>query len=271
METLESSFQSLIGALSRLESVRAIGKTGGAALSADGFSDIDLFIFCEQLPTREERAAVYASLASGCSVVKYGEAEHPHWGLVDSLLLGGQEVYPMFFTQNAFVDSIRSILDGERIEREANYFYPTGRCASILGMHPFYDPDGFLEKLKQVCEQYPDSLRNTMLNAMLPKLDDEEDFQRAIRRGDVLFFHATLDLALDSFLQTLYALNRVYFPSRKRLLEIIASFQIKPRDCEERLLRVVEMSSKSNTLSDAYDVWQQLCAELFELFEANRI
>ena len=76
METLESSFQSLIGALSRLESVRAIGKTGGAALPADGFSDIDLFIFCEQLPTRKERAAVYASIASGCSVVKYGETEH---------------------------------------------------------------------------------------------------------------------------------------------------------------------------------------------------
>ena len=125
--------------------------------------------------------------------------------------------------------------------------------------------------MKQRCGNYPDALRNALLNAYLPKIDDEEDFQRAIRRGDVLFFHSTLDLALDSFLQALFALNRVYFPSRKRSLERIASFQIKPHDCEERLLRVVEMSSKPKTLSDAYDVWQQLCVELIKLSEANRI
>jgi len=271
MKTLESSFQSLVGALSLLDCVCAIGKTGGAALPTDGVSDIDLFVFCDRLPTREERTALYQSLSGGCSVAKFGETEHPHWGLVDSLLLDAQEVYPMFFTKDAFVDSVHSILRGERIEREANYFYPTGRCASILGMHPLYDPYAFLANLKQVCEQYPDSLQNAMLNAMLPKLDDEEDFQRAIRRGDVLFFHSTLDLALDSFLQALFALNRVYFPSRKRSLERIASFRIKPRDCEERLLRVVEMSSKPNTLSDAHEVWQQLCAELIERAEANRV
>lgn len=271
MITLESSFQALVGALSRLKCIRAIGKTGGAALPKNGFSDIDLFVFCERLPTRAERAAAYKSLSSSCSVVEFGETEHPHWGLVDSLLLGEQEVYPMFFTNDTFVDSIRSILRGERLEKEANYFYPTGRCASILGMHPFYDPDALLATLKQVCERYPNSLRNAILNNTLPKMDDVEDFQRAILRGDVLFFHSTLDLALDSFLQALFALNRVYFPSRKRSLERIRSFKIKPRDCEERLLRVVKISKNPDALSDAHEVWQRLCAELLELIEANRV
>ena len=266
MKTLESSFQSLVGALSGLDCVRAIGKTGGAALPTDGFSDIDLFLFCDRLPTRSEREALYRSLSGRCSVENYGEFEHPHWGLADSLLLGEQEVYPMFFSKDAFVDSVRSILRGERIEREANYFYPTGRCASILGMHACFDPDGFLEQLKQRCGNYPDALRNALLNAYLPKIDDEEDFQRAIRRGDVLFFHSTLDLALDSFLQALFALNRVYFPSRKRSLDFIRSFRIKPNDCEERLLRVVQMSVLPDTLSDAYNVWQSLCAELIGLW-----
>ncbi len=269
MKTLEPSFQALVDALSGLNCVRAIGKTGGASLPTDGFSDIDLFVLCERLPTRAEREALYLSLAGTCSIEEYGEAEHPHWGLVDSLLLGGQEVYPMFFTKDTFVGSIHSILRGERLEREANYFYPTGRCASILGMYFCYDPDGIFEQLKQHCASYPDSLRNALMSAHLTKLNDEEDFQRAIRRGDVLFFHSTLDLALDHFLQALFALNRVYFPSRKRSLEIIASFQIKPLNCEERLLRVVEMSSNSNTLSEAHEVWQRLCVELIELFEAN--
>ena len=271
MKTLESSFQALVSALSRLDGVRAIGKTGGAALPKDGFGDIDLFVFCDRLPTHAERETLYQSLAKTCSVVEYGEAEHPHWGLVDSLLLAETETYPMFFSKDPFLESIHSILRGERTQREANYFYPTGCCASILGMNSCYDPNGLIAELKQVCSDYPDSLRNALINAHLPKVDDEEDFQRAIRRGDVLFFHSTLDLALDSFLQALFALNRVYFPSRKRSLEKVASFQIKPRNCEERLLRVVEKSSKPKTLSGAHDVWQSLCAELIKLSEANRI
>jgi hypothetical protein len=270
MNTLESSFQALVGSLSRLDCVCAIGKTGGAALPTDGFSDIDLFVFCERLPTRAEREALYHESSIGCSVEEYGTAEHPHWGLVDSLLLGEQEVYPMFFSKEPFVESIKSILRGERTQRELNYFYPTGRCASILGIYPCYDTDALLSELKQLCGSYPDSLRNALMNAHLPKLDDEEDFQRAIRRGDVLFFHSTLDLALDSFLQALFALNRVYFPSRKRSLEQIALFQIKPRECEERLLRVVEQSVRPDTLSASHKTWQHLCAELIELVEENR-
>ena len=270
MNTLESSFQALVDVLTRLDGVRAIGKTGGAALPKDGFGDIDLFVFCERLPDLAEREALYQSLAETCSVVEYGEVEHPHWGLVDSLLLAETETYPMFFPKDPFVESIHSILRGERTQREANYFYPTGRCASILGMYSSYDPNGLIAELKQVCSDYPDLLRNALINAHLPKVDDEEDFQRAIRRGDVLFYHATLDLALDSFLQALFALNRVYFPSRKRSLEQIASFQRKPRDCEERLLRVVEASAHSSTLSASHEDWRRLCAELIELLDEVR-
>jgi len=271
MRTLESSFQALVDTLSRLDCVCAIGKTGGPDLPKDGFGDIDLFVICERLPTRAEREALYQKRSIECSVKEFGEIEHPHWGLVDSLLLAGTETYPMFFSKDAFVLSIREILRGERTERESNNFYPTGRCASILGMYLCYDPDELLSKLKQVCKRYPDSLRNALMNTHLSKMNDEEDFHRAIRREDVLFFHSTLDLALDHFLQALFALNRVYFPSRKRSLEKIASFQIKPRDCEKYLLRVVEISKNPDALSDAHEVWQRLCAELIELFEAHRI
>ena len=269
MKTLKSSFQALVDALSRLGCVRAIGKTGGLDLPKDGFGDIDLFVLCERLPARAEREALYLSIADTCSVEEYGETEHPHWGLVDSLLLDGTETYPMFFSKDAFSESIHSILRGERTEREANYFYPTGRCASILGMFFCYDPDGIFEQLKQLCAIYPDLLRNALMGAHMSKINDEEDFQRAIRRGDVLFFHSTLDLALDHFLQVLFALNRVYFPSRKRSLEKIRAFQRKPKNCENRLLQIIELGARANSLAYAYRDWQILCAELTELFEAQ--
>ena len=269
MLSLEASFQSLIAALSGLSCVRAIGKAGGAALPQDGFSDIDLFIFCDQIPSRRDRASLYEPRSSMLAVSEYGETEHPHWGLVDSLLLGEQEVYPMFFTKSIFSESVASILRGERTEREDNYFYPTGRCASLLNMHAYFDPNGLIEAWKEACATYPDPLRIALLNRHLPKIDDEEDFQRAILRGDVLFFHATLDLALDHFLQALFALNMVYFPSRKRTPEYMRSFVKKPHDCEGKLLNVIRLGANPDTLNDAYEIWKKLCAELVGLAEES--
>jgi len=262
MHPLQASFDSLLLALKQMESVRVIGKTGGTALPTDGYSDIDLFVFCERIPALEVRAVHYSLFPQEVKVAEFGASEYPHWGLVDSVLIGEQEVYLMYFTQNAFSASIDAILRGERTEREENYFYPTGRLASIQGMHAFHDPKGYLADMKTRISVYPDSLRNAILSSCLPKIDDEEDFIRAIRRKDVLFYHATLDLALDRFLQVLFALNRTYFPSRKRSLEFIRGFSIKPVDCDERLERVVALGSSAEKLMASYEAWQSLYREL---------
>ena len=265
MHPVQTDFDALLSALRQQLSIRAIGKTGGAALPTDGYSDIDLFLFCEHIPALEVRAVNYALFPREVRVAEFGSFEHPHWGLVDSILIGEQEVYLMYFTRSTFTASIDAILRGERTEREENYFYPTGRLASIQGMHAFHDPEGYLSDLKTRISVYPDALRNAILSRCLPKIDDEEDFLRAIRRKDVLFYHATLDLALDRFLQALFALNRTYFPSRKRSPEFIRGFAIKPEDCEERLERVVALGACTESLDESYQAWQDLCRELESL------
>ena len=265
MHPIQTEFDTLLQTIMRLPALRAIGKTGGEALPSDGYSDIDLFLFCEQIPALEIRSVHYSLFPRSVTVAKFGSSEHPHWGLVDSILIGEQEVYLMYFTQSKFTASINAILRGERTEREENYFYPTGRLASIQGMHEFYDTEGYLADIKTRITVYPDALRGAILSRCLPKIDDEEDFMRAIRRKDVLFYHATLDLALDRFLQALFALNRVYFPSRKRSLEFIREFAIKPEDCEARLERVVALGASAETLMESYEAWQSLCRELENL------
>jgi len=262
MHPLQTAFDALLEALKSEPSLRAIGKTGGESLPKDGYSDIDLFLFCDAIPPRTAREAVLRPLAGIVEIVSFGEQEHPHWGLVDSILLGEQEVYLMYFTQDLFEQSIADILQGKRTEREENYFYPTGRLASIQGMYAFYDPDGFLAELKTRVKVYPDALRDAILSRCLPKIDDHEDFLRAIRRKDELFYHSTLDLALDRFLQALFALNRVYFPSRKRSLEYIHGFAIKPDNCEARLERAVALGARAETLEESYSAWRELCREL---------
>lgn len=265
MPSIKSSFEKLLLALRESGNLRAIGKTSGETLPEDGYSDIDLFLFCDAIPAQKEREKILSGLATAIEIVSFGEREHPHWGLVDSILIRQQEVYLMYFTTSLFQESVESILRGERTEREENYFYPTGRLASIKGMHAFFDPTGFLSSLQSRIADYSDMLQQAILARCLPKIDDAEDFMRAIRRGDVLFFHTTLDLALDRFLQALFALNRVYFPSRKRSLTYIDGFAVKPQDCAGRLERVVSLGASADTLAESYRIWQQLCLELTAL------
>ena len=133
MQALQATFLALVKTLSQCDAIRAIGKTGGPALPDDAVSDIDLFLFCDCVPAHSVRERLLRPLEGAVTVAEFGETEHPHWGLVDSVLIGGQEVYLMYFTQSAFEASVEAILRGERTEREENYFYPTGRLASDSG------------------------------------------------------------------------------------------------------------------------------------------
>lgn len=96
----------------------------------------------------------------------------------------------------------------------------------------------------------------------LDQLRDVEDLERAVLRNDPLFFHFALDLALDHFLQALFAMNRRYFPSRKRSIELLETFVRKPADCGNRLLKIVELGGSRNSIPQAYSMWRALAQDL---------
>ncbi len=96
----------------------------------------------------------------------------------------------------------------------------------------------------------------------MTSLADNEDLERAVQRKDLFFYHFALDLALDHFLQVLFALNNTFFPSRKRSMEYIQGFEIKPMDCENRLTQVILKGATSDTLGESYQIWSDLVQEL---------
>ena len=80
-----------------------------------------------------------------------------------------------------------------------------------------------------------------------------------------------MDLALDHFLQALFALNRCYFPSRKRSLMLAESFALQPERMAERLHAILRLGSDPATLADAFAVWQALVEELTSLANASNV
>ena len=74
-----------------------------------------------------------------------------------------------------------------------------------------------------------------------------------------------LEEFLDHFLQALYAKNDCYFPSRKRTEKAIAEFKKKPADCYERLLKIVQLASKEETIEASVTELRKLGNELKEI------
>lgn len=62
--------------------------------------------------------------------------------------------------------------------------------------------------------------------------------------------------------EALYAKNDSYFPSRKRTKKAIAGFKKKSADCYERLLKIVQLAAKEQTIEESVAELRKLGNEL---------
>jgi hypothetical protein len=265
---IETALNTLVNTLAHHPSIRAIGLSGGERpLPAPGEADIDLFVYCVAIPSQKERKEMLMSLAEEVEQVEIGKLESGHWGKGDCFLLRGVETWLLYFTVAEAHAELDAILKGKYLDRLDSYYYPIGRCAMWKAMRVFYDPDGFLQTAKRRLEEYPHELASAVLNHHWKALDDVEDLERAVHRQDVFFYHFALDLALDHFLQALFALNKEYFPSRKRSEAYLRQFRFKPAECEARLRQTIVLGAKAKTLEQSYEIWNGLIHDLKILIE----
>ena len=270
-DELENAIQKLVEVVAEQDAIRAIGLSGGdRALHEPGKGDIDLFIYCSVIPASQHRADVINSHPNLIQNSETGLLENGHWGQADRVWLQGVETWMMYFTVAEARSELEAILAGQYLGREDSEFYPIGRGALWKGMRVLYDPDGILQFLKNRLAEYPPKLALKVIDYHLKALQDVEDLQRAIQRKDVLFFHYALDLALDHFLLALFALNREYFPSRKRSEVFIHKFKVKPADCEDRLRQVIRLGGQTDTLDQSYEILGCLERDLTALVEIGR-
>jgi hypothetical protein len=266
MTTIEISINKLIEAIARHPFVRAIGLSGGERpLPEPGEGDIDLFVYCTEIPDVSQRLDMLTALQDDLTQLRVGLVESGHWGQGDSLRLDGVETWLLYFTISEARAELDAILAGQYLERLDSYYYPIGRCAMWKTMRVFYDPDRVLRSFKKRLAEYPAALMTAVIDHHLEALRDAEDMERAVRRKDVFFYHFALDLALDHMLQALFALNQEYFPSRKRSETYLASFRIKPVDCARRLRQTIAWGGEAATLEQSYALWQDLVRELESL------
>ncbi|MBZ9623649.1 DUF4037 domain-containing protein [Clostridium sp. FP2] len=262
----KKTIDTLINNISEMSEVQSIGISGSkTSLPRAGEGDIDIFIYCDMIPNFEKRQAIINQLGNQIQEGKVNIFEGGHWGIGDFVLINGIETWLMYFTVSETLTNVESILNGKYPDKLDNYYYPIGRCSMLKNINVLCDKSNFLNNLKKRLSEYPYKLGKILIQYHLDELDDTEDLERAVVRKDVLFYHFAMDIAIDHFLQALFSINKIYFSSRKRTLDFIESFNIKPEGCNEKLLEVIKLGGFSEGINQSFTLWRNMVNELKKL------
>lgn len=259
----EEILDHLINGISEMKEVQSIGISGSKTpLPKAGESDIDVFIYCDRIPDIEKRKSIISKLDDPLQESKVNVFEGGHWGIGDFVLINGVETWLMYFKISEAISEVEAILQGDYLDKVDNYYYPIGRIAMLKDINVLYDENDFLRNLKTRLTVYPEDLAKLLVMHHMEELEDTEDLERAASRADILFYHFAMDLAIDHFLQALFAMNGVYFPSRKRTYEFIADFDKKPENCGEKIKEIIKLGGYSEGVNQSYELWKSLVQEL---------
>ena len=166
---------------------------GGGLFPGQARANLDLFVYCSQVPAQERRRAA-ASPGDVAQSIRDDRPVDPHWGHGYSLLLEGVETWLMYFGWEPACAELEGILAGKWLDRVDGDFYPLGRCDLFQSMHILYDPDGILAATQARLMIHPAELARQGLACHLA---DREDLQRVAQRGDVLFLDRRAGPLLD--------------------------------------------------------------------------
>jgi hypothetical protein len=260
--SIKDKITKLLDEVSSIQEIKAIGQTGDINIDPKaGGSDIDIFVLADKIPSYEYRKEVYDRNSTLYEECIMNVCQGGVWGTGDIFTINGVETMLMYFSTEETLNYVNDILLGKHLDSTKG-FYPVGRCATLKNINVLYDEFGVLGSLKEKLMIYPDELKKEMVSFHLNKTKDEYDFGRALFRKDVLYYHQVLEVSIDHYLQVLYAANKTFFPSRKRTQKYIDSFETKPENCYDRLLKVIKLGSNPEDLESSYSEWCILVDDL---------
>ncbi|GCE08880.1 hypothetical protein KDAU_62090 [Dictyobacter aurantiacus] len=149
------------------------------------------------------------------------------------LTIQGQRVDFLYRDLNFVTTTIDDCLHGKVIsdywQQPAYGFHNFMYCTETAICKPLYDPEYIIETLKTRINPYPLLLQKAIIKNFLWSVRFTlENMYKPAKRGEVYMVVGGLARAVHCLVQVLYALNKVYYLSEKRLAADVAAFAIKP-------------------------------------------
>jgi predicted nucleotidyltransferase len=125
--------------------------------------------------------------------------------------------------------------------RSIVYFGETHNCV------PLYDPDGQIARLKQSVAEYPDVLKDRIIQDSLWGAEFSFLFLRGFSAAGDPYNAVGCATRIAQFLiHALFALNRKYFATDKYAACLVDQFALRPQDFTARLARVLSSPGRES-------------------------
>jgi predicted nucleotidyltransferase len=201
----------------------------GARGDADRFSDLDLLLYAEEVPSAEAAAAAQRELGAGTPVVLL---PHGPNGFLDQFALDGVQCQVGVIP----VGDVDDELDGLLVDHEG-LDSPVGKIATgLLEGIPFHGEE-LIARWRARVDDYPDGLREAMVRhwwRFFPLWYHERSL---VSRDAGLWRQEELVNAAYALIGTLAGVNRLYFArfEFKRQRAFISKMSIAPPHLADRL------------------------------------
>ena len=204
--------------------------------TADPSSDLDLFVFCHDYPSKRFRSEVVAGFQ--------GEGWKQHGNKLDRGILrdcfrgSGHRIDIEHVRVSSYESAVEDVLCRHDTDRDKQSL-----LGGLLDSRSLHDT-GIIKKWKSRISKYPDGLQRKVLkeNLSMSPLWIPEIYAR--NRDDHLYLLEALSSVGNSILGLLHGLNRMYQPGEYRRVTLLLSrLEVAPPNIVERWMSVFRYGS----------------------------
>lgn len=243
------NIKDIIEGLSAHKNVVAI-TLGGSRASGnnDAKSDYDIYVYYDEAVDSKFRQSILEKYCKYMEIaVNYFEEED------DCILNNGIVIELIYRNISDIQNNIATIMHSSN----ASLGYTTCVIDNLVTSKILYDDNNIYSNLVKSIS-YPDALRNNIIKKNMEMLHGviasyDAQIIKAYQRKDMISVNHRIAAYLASYFDVLFAINKVYHPGEKRLIELAKKkCNIVPKDFETDINKLLNLIDIENTLNSLY-------------------
>lgn len=269
MINLNEILHRLVADYFELEEIVGLTMAGSKAASLqDDLSDINLDVYLVKPLTEEKRRQIIMKYATKI------EMNYPSFVTTDHLLLRD---FPVELTISFIIlEELEWELYNVMERHVAKVGYTTCFICNFMNSTILFDKQGRLKELyEKYASIYPKQLKENIIELNFPLLKDSfssyyHQLEQAIIRQDMLSIPPRVSKFLASYFDIIFALNDVYHPGEKRIIQIMEdSCHIYPANLNEKIKQLMGYAAQGDI--SFLDIMDEMIKELEDILNEQNI
>lgn len=236
---------------------------------ADIDSDIDIFMFVDELKPFEERYGIIKEFSDVGRAQWVSETLDYPWGGSMDFYLEGTPVEVTVRTISQIERRITECLNGqfEIIPQTwtSNGYYTYIYLSEISFIKPVYDPKGLISNYQNKIKTYPPKLKKAIIDCFFARANtwiNNFHYSSAIRRMDLLFTSPIVLHTILDIIQVVFALNEEYYIGDKKLEATLSKLPYCPKELLENIEFLLSASCCTERLQEQYNILRNIINDI---------